>query len=155
VAEARDNGFKKAIAKYPNMKFLGIQYSNNDISKAASIASSTASSNSKLVGIFGVETNNTQGALTGVREANKQKQVKIVGYDTSDPIVAALKAGTLTGTVVQNPRGEGVTGVQSAVKAMKGQSVPRNQTADAIFVTPANVNSAKAKQYIYDVNCKG
>ncbi len=155
VAEARDIGFKKAIAKYPNMKFLGIQYSNNDISKAASIASSTATSNSKLVGIFGVETNNTQGALTGVREANKQQQVKVVGYDTSDPIVAALKNGSLTGTVVQNPRGEGVLGVQSAVKAMKGESVPRNQTADAIFVTPANVNSAKAKQYIYDVNCKG
>jgi ribose transport system substrate-binding protein len=155
VAEARDIGFKKAIAKYPNMKFLGIQYSNNDISKAASIASSTASSNSKLVGIFGVETNNTQGALTGVREANKQNQVKVVGYDTSDPIVAALKNGSLTGTVVQNPRGEGVIGVDSAVKAMKGESVPRNQTADAIFVTPATVNSAKAKQYIYDVNCKG
>lgn len=155
VAEARDIGFKKAIAKYPNMKFLGIQYSNNDISKAASIASSTATSNSKLVGIFGVETNNTQGALTGVREANKQQQVKVVGYDTSDPIVAALKNGSLTGTVVQNPRGEGELGVESAVKAMKGESVPRNQTADAIFVTPANVNSAKAKQYIYDVNCTG
>jgi ribose transport system substrate-binding protein len=155
VAEARTTGFKTAIAKYPNMKFLGIQYSANDVSKAASIVSTAASTNSDLVGVFGVETNNTQGALTGVRESGKSSKVKVVGFDTSDPIVAALKDGSLTGTVVQNPRGEGMLGVQSAVNAMQGKSVPRNQAADSLFVTPATVNSAKAKQYIYDVNCKG
>jgi ribose transport system substrate-binding protein len=155
VSQARTDGFKKAIAKYPNMKVLPIQYSDNDVSKAASIVSTTASTNSDLVGVFGAETNNTQGALTGVRESGKNGKIKVVGYDTSDPIVAALKDGSLTGTVVQYPRGEGATGVDSAVAAMEGKSVPRNQAADAIFVTPATVNSAKAKQYIYDVNCTG
>ncbi len=153
VSKARTDGFKKAIAKYPNMKVIGIQYSGNDVSKAASIVSTTASTNSDLVGVFGVETNNTAGALTGVRESGKAGKVKVVGYDTSEPIVAALKDGTLTGTVVQHPRGEGATGVQSAVDAMQGKAVPRNQSADAIFVTPQTVNSDKAKQYIYDVNC--
>ena len=153
VSKARTDGFKQAIAKYPNMKVLPIQYSANDVSKAASIVSTTAGTNSDLVGVFGAETNNTQGALTGVREAGKSGQVKVVGYDTSDPIVAALKDGSLAGTVVQYPRGEGETGVKSAVAAMQGKSVPRNQSADAIFVTPDTVNSAKAKQYIYDVNC--
>ncbi len=155
VSTARTDGFKKAIAKYPNMKFLGIQYSANDVSKAASITSTAATTNADLVGIFGVETNNTQGALTGVRESGKASTVKVVGFDTSVPIVAALKDGSLTGTVVQYPRGEGATGVQSAVDAMNGKQVPRDQKADAIFVTPDTVNSDKAKQYIYDVNCTG
>ena len=155
VAGARDNGFEAAIKKYPKMHFLGIQYSANDISKAASIVSTKAGNDPNLVGVFGVETNNTQGALTGVREAGKQGKVKVVGYDTSAPIVAALKNGTLTGTVVQYPRGEGMTGVQSAVAAMKGESVPRNQPADAIFVTPKTVNTPKAQQYIYNLNCTG
>ena len=154
VSKARTDGFSQAIAKYPNMKVLPIQYSGNDVSKAASIVSTTASTNSDLVGVFGAETNNTQGALTGVRESGKSS-IKVVGYDTSDPIVAALKDGSLTGTVVQYPRGEGATGVQSAVDAMSGKSVPRNQSADAIFVTPATVNSSQAQQYIYDVNCTG
>ena len=153
VSKARTDGFAKAIAKYPNMKFLGIQYSGNDISKAASIVSSAATNNHDLVGVYGVETNNTQGALTGVRESGLKNKVRVVGYDTSEPIVTALKDGSLTGTVVQYPRGEGKLGVDSAVDAMSGTSVPRNQGADAIFVTPATVDSAKAKQYIYDVNC--
>lgn len=153
VSKARTDGFSAAIARYPNMKVLPIQYSANDISKAASIVSTTASTNSDLVGVFGAETNNTQGALTGVREAGKSGKVKVVGFDTSDPIVAALKDGSLTGTVVQYPRGEGATGVDSAVAAMQGKSVTRDQGADAIFVTPDSVNSDQAKQYIYDVNC--
>ena len=153
VSKARTDGFSTAIGKYPNMKVLPIQYSANDISKAASIVSTTASTNSDLVGVFGAETNNTQGALTGVREAGKTGKIKVVGFDTSDPIVAALKDGSLTGTVVQFPRGEGATGVDSAVAAMQGKSVARDQGADAIFVTPDTVNSDKAKQYIYDVNC--
>ncbi len=155
VSKARTDGFAKAIAKYPNMKFLGIQYSANDVSKAASVTSAAATNNPDLVGVFGAETNNTQGALTGVREAGKTSTVKVVGFDTSDPIVAALKDGTLTGTVVQYPRGEGMQGVQSAVDAMQGKSVPRQQSADSVFVTPATVDSAQAKQYIYDVNCTG
>jgi ribose transport system substrate-binding protein len=155
VSKARTDGFEKAIAKYPNMKVLPIQYSANDVSKAASIVSTTAATNADLVGVFGAETNNTTGALTGVREAGKSGKVKVVGYDSSEPIVAALKDGSLTGTVVQYPRGEGATGVDSAVAAMQGKSVTRNQSADAMFVTPATVNTDKAKQYIYDVNCSG
>ncbi len=155
VSKARTDGFQQAIAKYPKMKVIGIQYSGNDVSKAASIVSTTATTNSDLVGVFGAETNNTQGALTGVREAGKTSTVKVVGYDTSAPIVAALNDGSLAGTVVQYPRGEGATGVQSAVDAMQGKTVARNQSADAIFVTPATVNTDKAKQYIYDVNCTG
>lgn len=153
VAKARTDGFSQAIAKYPNMKVLPIQYSGNDVSKAASIVSTTAATKSELVGVFGAETNNTAGALTGVREAGKNGKVKIVGYDTSEPIVAALKDGSLAGTVVQYPRGEGATGIDSALKAMQGKPVPRDQSADAIFVTPDTVNSDQAKQYIYDVNC--
>ena len=153
VAKARTDGFEKAIAKYPAMKFIGIQYSANDTAKAASIAASAATTNPDLVGIFSAETNNTEGAITGVREAAKTGKVHVVGYDTSDPIVAALKNGTLDGTVVQNPRGEGALGVQSAMDALAGRTVPRDQQSDQVFATPQNVGDANVQKYIYDVNC--
>lgn len=154
-SKQRTDGFAAGVKSVsPNIKVLPVQYSNNDPAKAASFVQQAAAAHPDLVGVFGAETNNTQGALTGVREAGKQNKIKVTGYDTSDPIVTALKAGQLLGVVVQNPRGEGVQGVDSAIAAMQGQSVPRNQAADALFVTPATVNSDKAKSYIYDVNCK-
>jgi ribose transport system substrate-binding protein len=154
-SKQRTDGFAEGIKSVsPNIKVLPVQYSANDPAKAASFVQQAAAAHPDLVGVFGAETNNTQGALTGVREAGKQKKIKVAGYDTSDPIVTALKAGQLLGVVVQNPRGEGVQGVDTAVAAMQGQPVERNQAADALFVTPDTVNTDKAKSYIYDVNCK-
>jgi ribose transport system substrate-binding protein len=154
-SKQRTDGFAAGVHSVsPNVKVLPVQYSNNDPAKAASFVQQAAAAHPDLKGVFGAETNNTQGALTGVREAGKQSKIKITGYDTSDPIVTALKAGQLLGVVVQNPRGEGVQGVDTAIAAMQGKSVTRNLAADALFVTPATVNTAKAKSYIYDVNCK-
>lgn len=155
VSQARIDGFAKAIAKYPEMTNLGTQYSNNDVAKAASIAAAVSTTNADLVGIFSAQTNNTEGAITGIRQAEKTGVVRIVGYDTSEPIIAALADGTLDGTVVQNPRGEGALGVESAVDAIGGETVPRQQAADQVFATPENFETPDVQQYIYDVNCTG
>jgi ribose transport system substrate-binding protein len=153
ISEDRRKGFEDAIKKYPGIKFLGVKYSNNDVAKAANIVSTTAGSNPDFVGVYTAETNNTEGAITGVREAGKQGKIHIVGYDTSDPIVEALHKGTLDGDIVQYPFGEGQKGVETLVKAIKGQDVPRNQTAPFVVATPDNVDTPKVQKYIYKLNC--
>ena len=42
-------------------------------------------------GVFTITTNNTEGAATGVREAQRVGKIKIVGFDTSDPIVEDIR----------------------------------------------------------------
>jgi ribose transport system substrate-binding protein len=118
IAQQRVQGFKNAIAKFPGIKVLGVQYSHNETANAASIVTSTAAVHSDLAGVYTVETNNTEGAITGVREAHLSGKVKIVGYDTPDPIVAAIKNGTVSADVVQYPYGEGQLGLQSIVKEL-------------------------------------
>jgi ribose transport system substrate-binding protein len=153
IAEQRVQGFKNAIAKFPGIKVLGVQYSHNETANAASIVTSTAAAHSDLAGVYTVETNNTEGAITGVREAHLNGKVKIVGYDTSDPIVAAIKNGTVSADVVQYPYGEGQLGLQSIVKEMQGKSVPREQTQPFVIATPANINTAKVQRFIYKISC--
>jgi ribose transport system substrate-binding protein len=153
ISEARRKGFEDAIKKYPNIKFLGVKYSHNSVASAANIVSTTAGSNPDLVGVYTAETNNTEGAITGVRESKKQGKIRIVGYDTSDPIVQALHDGKVDGVIVQYPFGEGIAGVQTLVKAINGGSVPRNQSSPFVVATPDNVNSAKVQKYIYKLNC--
>jgi ribose transport system substrate-binding protein len=153
ISEARVEGFKQAIAKHPDMKYLGVKYSHNEVAEAANIVSTTAGSNPDLVGVYAAETNNTEGAITGVREAKKEGKISIVGYDTSDPIVQALKDGKVQGVIVQYPYGEGQKGIETLVKAVDGQKVERNQTAPFVVATPENVNDPKVQQYIYKLNC--
>lgn len=153
VAKARTDGFKEGISEYPGIKNLGIKYTANSTAKAAQIVSSTASSNPDLGGVFAAETNNTEGALTGVREAKKVGKVHIIGFDTSDPIVKALEDKTLDGTVVQYPYGEGQLGIKSAVAAIDGDEVERNQGTPFVIATPDNVQDAKVQKFIYKTHC--
>ena len=153
ISEARVQGFKEAIAKHPGIKYLGVKYSHNEVAEAANIVSTTAGSNPDLVGVYAAETNNTEGAITGVREAQKEGKIKIVGYDTSDPIVEALRAGKVHGLIVQYPYGEGQKGIETLVKAIDGGKVERNQTAPFVVATPENVDDPKVQQYIYKLDC--
>jgi len=153
ISEQRVQGFKEAIAKYPGIKYLGVKYSHNEVAEAANIVSTTAGSNPDLKGVYAAETNNTEGAITGVREAKKQGAINIVGYDTSDPIVQALRDGKVQGVIVQYPYGEGQKGVETLVKAVDGGKVARNQTAPFVVATPDNVDDPKVQQYIYKLNC--
>lgn len=154
ISGARVQGFNDEMkAKYPNIKLLGVQYSANASDKAASIASAAITNDATVKGIYAVETNNTQGAIIGIRDAGKTGEVKLVGYDTSDPIVKALKAKQVDGLVVQYPLGEGALGVDSAITLLKGGTVPRQQNTPFLMVTPANVDSAEAQKFIYKVDC--
>lgn len=154
ITEDRRKGFADEMkAKFPNVKVLDVQYTNNETAKAASIVTSSIASHSDLSGVYSAETNNTEGAITGVREGSKQSSVHIVGYDTSDPIVQALKDKKIDGVVVQFPYGEGMLGVQSSIDALDGKSVPRNQGAPFVIATPDNVNTPKVQQYIYKTTC--
>jgi ribose transport system substrate-binding protein len=153
VAQARTDGFKEGISEFPGIRNLGIKYTENATAKAAQIVSSTASSNPDLGGVFAAETNNTEGALTGVREAKKVGRVHIIGFDTSDPIVKALEDRTLDGTVVQYPYGEGQLGIKSAVAAVRGDTVQRQQGTPFVIATPDNVQDAKVQKFLYKTHC--
>jgi ribose transport system substrate-binding protein len=153
ISEQRVAGFEQAMKAFPGVKVLGVQYSHNETANAASIVTSTAAAHPDLAGVYTVETNNTEGAITGVRDGHLTGKVKIVGYDTSDPIVAGLEAGTVSADVVQYPYGEGQVGLDSAVKAIQGKSVPREQTQPFVIATPANVRTAKVQKFIYKTSC--
>lgn len=154
IGEQREKGFTDELAKHPKFHYLGTQFTKNAQATAATITSTTAGSNAKLVGVYTMATNNTEGAVTGLREAGKtSKQVRIVGYDTSAPILEALKAGDVTGLVVQYPYGAGKLGVDTAVALANGKSVPRNQATKFVFATPDNLSSSEVQQFIYKLDC--
>ena len=153
IGDARVEGFKQGIAEFPGITFLGVQYTQNTTAKAANIASTTAGSNKDLAGIFGVTTNNTEGAITGIREAKRTGAVKIVGYDTSDPIVEALKNGSADALVVQYPFGEGKAGIASAEKIWNKQSVEKKQSSPFVVATKDNLSTPEVQEYIYKMDC--
>ena len=153
VAQQRLTGFKEEIAKHPEVEFLGAQYSNNQTAKAASIITSTIAATPDLAGVFTITTNNTEGAATGVREAQREGKIKLVGYDTSDPIVEAIRSGIVSADIVQYPYRVGQLGLEMMVDALNGKPIERQATTPFVVATPKNIDTPEVQKFIYRTNC--
>ena len=154
VSADRRSGFNQVMQKqFPGLNVLPVQYTNNETSTATSDVQATAAAHHNLVGVYSVETNNTQGAVTAIRELKMNGKIKLVGYDTSQPIVQGIEQGIVSADVVQYPYGEGMLGLKDAVMAVKGRSVPREQTAPFVIATKQNINTPKVQKFIYKTSC--
>jgi ribose transport system substrate-binding protein len=153
VSQQRLLGFTTEIAKHKNIKYLGVQFSNNVTAKAASIVTSTVAAHPNLAGIFTITTNNTEGAATGVREAGGIGKIKIVGYDTSDPIVQDIRIGLVTADVVQYPYHVGELGVQLMQDALNGKPIPREASSPFVIATKANIDTPAVQKFVYKTKC--
>ena len=154
VAQQRLFGFQEEIAKHPGLTYLGVQYSNNQTAKAASIITSTVAAHPNLAGVFTITTNNTEGAATGVREAQREGKIKIVGFDTSDPIVESIRKGIVSADIVQYPYRVGQLGVEMMVDALEGKPIQRQVNTPFVVATPQNVDTPEVQKYIYRTNCQ-
>jgi len=154
VAQQRLQGFQEEIAKHPGITFLGVQYSNNQTAKAASIITSTVAAHPDLAGVFTITTNNTEGATTGVREAQREGKIKIVGFDTSDPIVEAIRKGIVSADIVQYPYRVGQLGVEMMVDALQGKPIERQVHTPFVVATPQNIDTPEVQKFIYRTNCQ-
>ncbi len=153
VSQQRLQGFETEIKKHPGITYLGVQFSANQTAKAASLVTSTVAAHPDLNGIFTITTNNTEGAATGVREAGGIGKIKIVGFDTSDPIVQDIKEGIVTADVVQYPYKVGQVGLQMMVNALDGKPIEREVHTPFVIATKANIDTPEVQQYIYKTKC--
>lgn len=154
VAQQRLTGFTQEIANYPGIEYLGPQYSNNQTAKAASIVTSTIAANPDLAGLFTITTNNTEGAATGVREAQREGKIKIVGFDTSDPIVEGIRNGVVSADIVQYPFRVGQLGLEMMVDALDGKTIEREVNTPFVVATAENVDTPDVQKFIYRSNCQ-
>ena len=117
TTDARVKGFEDAVKADPKFTYLNVQYSHNDPATAANLMGSALQKDPDLVGVFAANLFSAEGTATGVRQANKGDQVKVVSFDAGPNQVKALKEGTVQALVAQQPELIGQYGVDMAVAA--------------------------------------
>jgi ribose transport system substrate-binding protein len=152
TTDARAKGFEDAVKKDSKFNYLGIQYSHNDPATAAKIMTAELAKNPDIVGVFAANLFAATGTSTGVKQAGKQNQVKIVGFDAGPDQVTALKAGTVQALIAQDPYQIGVDGVDQVVNALKGKSVTKKIQTGFHVITKDTISGTGA-QYAYKSSC--
>lgn len=154
TTDARDLGFKEAVEKSGGtFNFIGQEYSDNEPAKAAQITTAAIAANPNLKAIFASNLFSAQGAATGIRQAGKQGDIVVVGFDAGPDQVKALKAGTVQALIAQQPYKIGVEGVKQAVRAIKGQPTKKKITTGFTILTQQNVDSKAGKAAQYRAKC--
>jgi ribose transport system substrate-binding protein len=153
TSDQRQHGFEEAIKKYPNIEYLGFQISSNDPAKAAAQVTSTLAANPDLAGIFATNDRSAEGAATGLRNAGKIGEVKIVGFDAGPSQVKQLKDGIVQALIAQQPYEIGVAGVDALAKALKGEPVDASLTTGTVTITKDNLSDPEVQKAVYMDKC--
>jgi ribose transport system substrate-binding protein len=152
TSDQRQKGFEAEIKKYPNIKYVGFQISNNDPSKAAAEVGSMLAAHPNLVGIFATNDRSAEGAATGLRVAGKVGTVKIVGFDAGPTQIKQLKDGLVQALIAQEPYQIGVDGVDAIADALTGKTVEHSVITATVTVTKDNLQDPEVQKALYTLS---
>lgn len=147
----RRDGFIDGIkANCPDVQLLDPQYGGGDQTKSADIAKSMIQANPDIAGIFGSNEGSAIGAVKGVQEAgDAAKNVKLVGFDSGQAQIDAINSGVMAGAITQNPIGIGEQVVAAAMKAIKGETLPKTIDTGFYWYDKSNINDEKIQAVLY------
>jgi ribose transport system substrate-binding protein len=138
----REAGFLDAMKKNPDIQvILDNRYSGATASEAQSTALNILDKLKEADGIFCPNESSTFGMLLALKQNNLAGSKKLVGFDTSPPLIEALKKGELQALVAQNPRKMGHEAVKTLVAKMKGETVPTAVDSGAAVITKENLGT--------------
>ena len=112
--------------------------------KARRAAAAVLREDPHIAGFFAVNDLMALGVADAVRDAGKDGDVKVVGFDGIPEALAAVRRGMLAATVAQYPHTIGQLGIEACVAAARGKDVPATVDSPVQLVTRENVVRAQA-----------
>jgi ribose transport system substrate-binding protein len=146
--DRRDGFLEYMKQSAPGIKLLPVQYGGGDQAKSADIAKSIISANPDLKGFYGANEGSAIGIIKGVQESGK-KGITIVGFDSGKAQIDAIKSGVMAGAITQNPVGMGKELVDAAMKAIKGETLPKVIDTGFYWYDKTNVDDPKIAAVLY------
>jgi len=148
--DRRDGFVNRIKEQYPNIKIVDIQYGDGDQLKSTDLAKAMIQAHPNIKGFFGANEGSIIGVLNAVKELNMEGKITVVGYDSGKQQIEAIKAGTELGAVTQDPIGIGYKAVEAAIKAIKGESLPKTIDTGYHWYDKSNIDSDDIKPLLYE-----
>ena len=148
--DRRDGFVNRIKAKHPKITVVGVQYGGGDHLKSTDLAKAMLQAHPNLKGMFGANEGSAIGVVNAVKELKKQGKVVVIGYDAGKQQKDAVRNGLMAGAISQDPVGIGYKCVEAAVKAIKGETVPKTIDTGYRWYDKTNIDSADMKPLLYD-----
>ena len=146
--DRRDGFVERMKSAHPNVKIVSVQYGAGDHLKSTEIAKSMLQAYPNLKGMFGANEGSIAGIINALHET--KRKVVAIGYDSGKQQKDAIRDGTLAGSITQNPVGIGYKTVEAAVKALKGEQLPKVIDTGFFWYDKTNIDDPKIAAVLYD-----
>jgi ribose transport system substrate-binding protein len=149
----REQGFLDVMKQNPGIKVVSENQYGGATTEAAYQASenllaATKATQGGIDGIFCVAEATTLGMLLALQKVGLAGKLKFVGFDVSNKLLDAVKAGTIDGLIVQNPFMMGYLGVKNMNAHLKGEKIERVVDTGVHLVTKENMDQPDIKELV-------
>jgi len=138
-------GIKKGLAKYPGIKIVETQGTDDDLARGVSVVETTLRAHPQLKGIFGVSQvgGPAVAKVLNTKEFGTMKgKLEVLAFDDLPDTVKGLKDGYIQGIMVQRPVTMGSLAVEHLVAQIQGQEAqPKDIDTGVTVVTKDNMTS--------------
>jgi ribose transport system substrate-binding protein len=146
----RVKGFTDQItSKYPKVTIVDTQYGGGDQLKSTDLAKAIIQGHPNLKGFFGANEGSIIGVLNAVKELGMEGKITVIGYDSGQQQIDAIKSGAEAGAITQNPIGIGYKCVEAAYKAYKGETLPKTIDTGFMWYDKTNIDNADIQAVLY------
>lgn len=132
--QQRRLGFEDAM-KNAGMKVVSVQSGLWEMEKANAVGAGILSEHPQLKAILCANDNMALGAVAAVQSAGKTGTVLVVGFDNISAITPMLEKGQVVATADQHADQLAVFGIEAALKILKGEAPPADQTTAVDLIT--------------------
>lgn len=147
---SRRDGFLNAIKKYPGIKVVDVQYGGGDPLKSDDLTRAIIKAHPNLKGIFAANEGSANGVLNALKGTGTENKIAFAGYDAGKQQKEAVRTGVEFGAISQDPVNIGYKCVETAVKAVKGESVPKTIDTGFKWYDKSNIADPALQPLLYD-----
>jgi len=146
----RVDGFVGKIeSDYPDVTVVDVQYGGGDQLKSTDLAKAIIQAHPNLKGFFGANEGSIIGVLNAVSELDMEGDIVVIGYDSGQQQMDAIRSGAESGAITQNPIGIGYKCVEAAVKAINGEELPKTIDTGFMWYDATNIDDDEIQAVLY------
>jgi len=150
TTDQREQGCVEALKGYPGITYIGVDFNDDDPTKAQAQVQAKLQQVPDLAGIFGTNVFSAQGAGQVVQNMGLSGKVKVVAFDATTTAIEMLKAKTVDLVIAQKPYDMGYMAVAMGVAYLNGvTSIPPSIKTGYALITRDNVDDPDFAKYIY------
>jgi ribose transport system substrate-binding protein len=150
TTDQREEGCKEALKAFPGITLVGVDFNDDDPTKAQAQVEAKLQQEPDLGGIFGTNVFSAQGAGQVVANKGLSGKVKVVAFDATETAIEMLKNKTVDLVIAQKPADMGYFAVIMGNAYLNGvTSIPASIPTGYALITRDNVDKPEIAKFIY------